>query len=82
MSPRLFCTELQFAMRKWILKVGDLGFDLLVGMQHLIDERFADDILFFARSAMEVENLLYSLVAELSEVGIVLNAQKTFGNHH
>ena len=43
----------------------------------LIYIRFADDILFFARSALEVEKLLDSLVAELSEVGLVLNADKT-----
>ena len=66
LSPCLFCAELQFAMWKWRLKVGDLGFDLLDGMPHLIDLRFADDILFFARSALEV-GLLDSLVAELSE---------------
>ena len=77
MSPRLFCAVLQFAMRKWRLKVGDLGFDLLDGMPHLIDLRFADDILLFARSALEVGKLLDSLVAELSEVGLVLNADKT-----
>ena len=77
LSPRLFCAVLQFAMRKWRLNVGDLGFDLLDGMPHLIDVRFADDILFFARSAMEVGKLLDGLVAELSEVGLVLNADKT-----
>ena len=64
-------------MRKWRLKVGDLGFDLLDGMPHLIDLRFADDILLFARSALEVGKLLDSLVAELSEVGLLLNANKT-----
>ena len=53
LSPRLFCAVLQFAMRKWRMKVGDLGFDLSDGMPHLIDLRFAD-ILLFARSAMEV----------------------------
>ena len=72
LSPRLFCAVLQFAMRKWRLKVGDLGFDLLDGMPHLIDLRFADDILLFARSALEVGKLLDSLVAELLEVGLVL----------
>ena len=77
LSPRLFCAALQFAMRTWKLKVGDLGFDLLDGMPHLIDLRFADDILFFPRSAMEVGKLLDSLVAELSEVGLVVNADKT-----
>ena len=39
--------------------------------------RFVDDILFFARSAMEVGKLLDSLVADLLEVGLVLNADKT-----
>ena len=39
--------------------------------------RFADDILLFARSALEVGRLLDSLVAELSEVGLLLNADKT-----
>ena len=53
------------------------GFDLLDGMPHLIDLRFADDILFFAQSALEVGKLLGSLVAELSEVCLVLNADKT-----
>ena len=77
LSPRLFCAVLQFAMRKWRLKVGDLGFDLSDGMPHLIDLRFADDILLFARSALEVGRLLDSLVAELSEVGLLLNADKT-----
>ena len=68
LSPRLFCAVLQFAMRKWRLKVGDLGFDLLDGMPHLIDLRFADDILFFARSALEVGKLLDSLAPlDLSE---------------
>ena len=59
------------------MKVGDLGFDLSDGMPYLIDLRFADDIFLFARSALEVGRLLDSLVAELSEVGLLLNADKT-----
>ena len=47
------------------------------GMPHIIDLRFAHDILLFARSALEVGSLLDSLVAELSEVGLLLNADKT-----
>ena len=77
LRPRFFCAVLHFAMRKWRLKVGDLGFDLLDGMPHFIVLRFADDILLFARSALEVGKLLDSLVAELSEVGLMLNADKT-----
>ena len=77
LSPRLFCAVIQFAMRKWRLRVGDLGFDLSDGMPHLIDLRLANDILLFARSALEMGKLLDGLVAELSEVGLLLNADKT-----
>ena len=42
LSRRLFCAVLQFAMQKWKLKVGDLGFDLSDGMPHVIDLRFAE----------------------------------------
>ena len=62
---------LQFAMRKWRLKVGDFGFGLSDGMPHLIELRFVNDILLFARSAMEIGKLLDSLVAELSEVRLL-----------
>ena len=74
--PRLFSTVLHFAMRKWRLKIGDLGFHFFLsnGMPHLIDLRFADVILFFATSAMEVGKLLDSLVDELPEVKLVLHA--------
>ena len=73
MSPRLFGTVLQLAMPKWRLKIGDVGFDLFDGMPHVIDI-LADDICFFARSALEIGKLLDSLVAKLSGVGLLLNA--------
>ena len=41
---------------------------------HFIDLGFAGDILLIARSAMEVARLLDSLVAELSEARLLLNA--------
>ena len=70
LSPRLFCVVLPFAMRKCRLKVGDFGFDLSDGMLHLIDLRFANNILLFARSAIKLRTLLDSLVAELSEISL------------
>ena len=60
-------------MPKWWLKIGDVGFDLLDGMPHFIDI-LADDIYFFARSALEMGKILDSLVARLSRVGLILNA--------
>ena len=64
-------------MGKLKLKVGGLGFDLWDGMPHPIDLRFADDILPFARSDTEVGKLLDSLVAKVSEMGLLLNADKS-----
>jgi len=55
-------------MRKWKLEVGDVGFDFF----HVL----ADDILLFARSALEMGKILDSLVAKLSRVGVLLNAAK------
>lgn len=63
-----------FAIRKWRLKVGDFGFTFLHGMPNVTDLQVADNILPFAQLAIEKGKLLDSLVAELSEVGFVLNA--------
>ena len=57
------------------MKVGDLGFDLSDGMPHLIDLRFADDILLFARSAMEVRKLLDSLRGRVVGGGSVVECR-------
>ena len=59
------------------MKVGDLGFDLANGMPHPINSAFADDILPFARSALEMGKLLDTMVAEFSEVRLLFNADKT-----
>ena len=63
LSPHLLCAVLQFNMREWRLKVGDLGFDLSNGMPHLMNLQFANDTLFFARPALEVGKLFNTLVA-------------------
>ena len=74
--PRLFSTVLHFAMRKWRLKIGDLGFDFFCRMGCRISSIYALRMSFFflARSAMEVGKLLDSLVDELPEVKLVLHA--------
>ena len=55
-------------MRKWKLKLDDLGFELSDCMPHLNELQCAAGMLLFARSAMGVRKFLGSLVAELSEV--------------
>ena len=53
------------------------GFDLGDGQPALLDLRFADDILLFAKSYSETVSLLHDLVTALSQVGLILNANKT-----
>ena len=76
-SVLVFFVLLHFAMSDWRERVRGNGFDLEDGGLSLIDLRFADDILLFARNADESAWLLDSLVEELSKVGLVLNAEKT-----
>ena len=77
LSPRLFCAVLEFAMRKWRHAVGQAGIDLMDGGPNLLNLRFADDILIFARSRQEAGHLIDSLMIHLEQVGLLLNAEKT-----
>ena len=63
-------------MRKWKLKLDDLGFELSDCMPHLTELQCAADMLLFARSAMGERKFLGSLVAELSEVRPVLGVDE------
>jgi hypothetical protein len=51
LSPRLFCAALQEAMRSWRNAEERNGLNLQGGLQHLLDLRFADDILLFAETS-------------------------------
>ena len=76
LSPRLFCSVLQWALQVWRNRVHDSGFDLGDNMPNLIDLRYADDILLFATSAAEAVDVLDKLVFELANVGLILNESK------
>ena len=77
LSPRLFSAVLQWAMKGWRRDAHLKGFDLGDGQLALLDLRFADDILFFAKSYAETVSLLHDLTTVLSQVGLILNASKT-----
>ena len=77
LSPRLFSAVLQWAMKNWRRDASLKGFDLGDGESALLDLRFADDILLFAKSYAEAVSLLHDLVTALSQVGLILNATKT-----
>ena len=53
------------------------GIDLEDGDSKLLDLRFADDILLFARTKAEAIFMLETLMEELACVGLCLNASKT-----
>ena len=53
------------------------GFDLGDNMAFLLDLRFADDILLFARTAAEAMALLDDLVHKVQNIGLQLNTGKT-----
>ncbi len=79
LSPRLFTAILQWAMQKWRQRVENLtcGIDLEDGDSKLLDLRFADDLLLFARTKCEAIFMLETLMEELACVGLCLNAGKT-----
>ena len=77
LSPRLFCSVLQWAIREWRAEVGNVGFNLMDRGPNLLDLRFADDILVFGRSRVEAGNLLAALVKHLDRVGLLWNTDKT-----
>ena len=64
-------------MGMWRRTVGRFGLDLGDGGPTLLDLRFADDILIFATTYIDAGLLLDELVACLSQVGLVLNIDKT-----
>ena len=53
------------------------GIDLEDWGEHLLDLRFADDILVFATSSQQAAYLLDELVVALADVGLILNQDKT-----
>ena len=79
LSPTLFSSVQQWAMRKWriVVEHAPCGIDLQDALPKLLDQRFADDILLFARTAHETIFLLESLMQEFAEVGLLLNGEKT-----
>ena len=77
LSPRLFSCVLEIALGYWRRKISNAGMDFQDGMRTLLDLRFADDILLFAKTFAETKFLLDELVTCLAEVGLHLNVGKT-----
>ena len=78
-SPKLFSALLHWAMSKWRAWAAgrSSGFDLGDDLPPLLDLRFADGTLTFARSSHEIMMLLDKLVEFLGDAGLKLHAEKT-----
>ena len=77
LSPRLFCSVLEWALSKWRAQLNGVGYNFQDGGVSLLDLRFADDILLVAKSYEEIGHVLDVLVDALRQVGLALNAGKT-----
>ena len=67
-------------MGVWRVTVsGAHGFDLGDDLPQLLDLRFADEIILFARSAAEAAAFVDFLVEEFASVGLLSNADNAGG---
>ena len=74
MSPMLFNSGLELAMRRWKARLGDHG--LLVSGRRVTNVRYADDLIIYSNSVTELEEMLEMLVDELRKIGLAINAKK------
>ena len=76
LSPLLFNSGLEAALRRWKSKIAGSGVPIDSG-DKLTNTRYADDLMLFARSCEELTNMAEHLREELARVGLQLNAAKT-----
>ena len=75
-SPLLFNAGLEAAIRRWKSKLGQQGLRVDTG-ERLTNIRYADDLMIYARSCSELCDMMEKLMAELAEVGLSPNTDKT-----
>ncbi|GBP58346.1 Putative uncharacterized transposon-derived protein F52C9.6 [Eumeta japonica] len=73
LSPKLFIAVLECVFRN----LDGSKNDICVLGHHLSHLRFADDIIMFAKSAKELEQMMQSLAYESKKCGLQINANKT-----
>ena len=76
LSPLLFNAGLEYAMRKWKLRVQHCGLHC-ADDELLTNVRYADDLMLYARSDTDLASMVESLVEELAALGLHLNTSKT-----
>ena len=77
LSAILFNCVLDMAFDSWRRKLSFHGLYVAHGIPRLSNTRYADDILLYAKSLDELREMAESLIFELRQVGLKLNASKT-----
>ena len=77
LSSMLFNAGLEAAFSEWRLRLTSEVFLLSTGGSPLTNVRYADDVMLFAKSAGELENMVELLVASFGIVVLELNASKS-----
>ena len=76
-SAMLFNAGLECAFRKWKMRLSEHGILLATDSIRLSNLRYADDIMLFAKSSIELAKMTEWLVEELARIGLHLNSSKT-----
>ena len=80
LSAILFNCVLDLAFDAWKSRLTDEGIFIATGMR-LTNSRYADDVLIYARSLPELEQMTTILLEELEKIGLELKVTKT-NNHY
>ena len=76
LSPLLFNAGLEYAMRKWKLRVQHCGLHC-ADDELLTNVHYADGLILYARSDTDLASMVESLVEEWAAVGLHFNTSKT-----
>ena len=77
LSPMLFNAIMEVLVHRWKQRVIDGGWLVDVNLPRLQATRFADDVILYARSRDEVQEMLSLFQIELARMGLQLNMKKT-----
>ena len=66
----LFNAALEIAFRKWKTRLSHHGLLLHVNHERLTNTRYADDIMLYAKSLEELQDMMAWLMEELFQVGL------------
>ena len=77
LSAILFNCILDTAFDVWRLSLANEGIYIGHGLPRLTNIRYADDMILYAKSLIELESMTEKLLEELRKIGLRLNAKKT-----